>query len=201
MADPTTPAGIAEVDRMQRAHAMGDGIWSATRWLLTLLGGGAFFTIGLRIQNPGHNFLWSPVWALAAILVAALAFVLITVITTSRMRKADEAALHRRGTYILLAALFVFQVVAIAAAPVLQGVAVYQTLQATDSRTQADDALRQRLQAYSADPSGLRLVVAYCKQHQVDDQVSDRFLTICLAFLQGSPPTPGQAATLARSLS
>lgn len=186
---------------MQRAQAMGAAIWKATSWLLTLLGGGAFFTIGLRIQNSRQGFLWSPVYALLAILVGGMAYLVINVFTSSRIRKPKEAAEHRTLAYSIIGTAFVVQVAAIAAAPLLQGVAVYQTLQANDPRKQADDALAQRLKAYSTDASELTVVATYCKQHDTDPQVSDTFLKDCLAFLQPTPPTPMEAGGLAESLS
>lgn len=197
----TSREGAVETDRMQRAQASSAGIWKGTSWLLTLLGGGAFFTLGLRIQNSSQGFLWSPVFALAAILIGGGAFLAIKIVTTSRIRRPVEAARQRRLAYTIIFVAFFVQIAAIAAAPVFQGVAVYQTLQANEPRKQADFALAQRLKAYSADASRLSLVVGYCKQHETDAQVSDTFLQDCSEFLQSTPPTPEQAGGLAASLS
>jgi hypothetical protein len=186
---------------MDRAQALAKNIWGATSWLLGLLGAGAFFTIGLRVQSSGRvGFVWPAAIALIAVATGAVAYALISGITTSRHRKAAEVAASRGGAYAILAVAFILQLAAVAVAPVFEGIAVVETLQANDPRGQADEALAQRLDDYASNASNLDLVTDYCKSHLTDAQVSDDWLKDCLLFLQPPPPSQAQATNLADAL-
>lgn len=196
-----TEEGIKEVDRMRRAKGVSETFWGASRGLLVLLGAAAPFTVGYQLAEKADKSALLPVIVAVTIVVfGAVFYGLIQIIAASRTRMADQAATNRAGAYALLFVLFIGQLAALPAAAYFQGLAVYQTLQNTNSSRELNSELADRIDLYLASKEARSLVDAYCEDHIADNEASTTFLKACVQFDRTPPPKSDETRALAASL-
>jgi hypothetical protein len=194
--------GEVEVDRMRRAADFSKVLWAASRGVLTLVGAVAPVTLGYQLAKAANREALNPViYAILAIIVGAICFQLVQWMTASRTRDADNAANSRAAAYVLIFVFTLIQVFAtLVAAPVLQGVAVYQALAQTNPVRDRDLALAARIDLYSQDPSSIEVVRDYCKKNSPENDVSANLLRACSRFTQPTAPDANTAQQLAAAL-
>ena len=202
-AKPTSQKGKDEVDRMKRAQGVSQGIWDATSWFVKFLGAAAFFTVGVGLrlgQDPDRVAV--SLLGLAAVLAAVLgaaAYALNHTMTQSRISTADASANRRGAAYAILSIAFAVQLLSLGATPLLQGLAAYQAVLASDPKRDLDAGLAQRLDIYAASSDASALVKQYCDKH-IADAASANFLADCLQFGQQVLPTAERARQMAEAL-
>jgi hypothetical protein len=192
---------------MRRAKGVSQQIWDATRGMLLLLGASAPFTYGIaNATTPNYAPLYTLVLAVLAVFLGAFTYFLAQYMTASREKRVvnpertANILRSRPGAYAALGVFMFVQILALPTAAVLQGWAVYQTLQGRNSTTTLDSELADRIQLYAGSDNALYLVKGYCEKHVSDDPASDAFLSGCIRFNKKPPPTPKEARDIASKL-
>ena len=202
-----TAEGKLERQHMEQAAWISEGLWNATNWLLTFLGASALFTAATQFGPSGDRVLLGILAAATGtVVVGVAARAMVTVVTLSRKRRADEAAKRRGAAYLLINFLLLVQLVAMPSSALLQGLAVYHVLQSPNVEQQLNGNLASRLDGYGSfngeaivGRALLEQANAYCTEHLTDASATAAFREVC-ASLAGTPVSPVTAKNLASLL-